>query len=155
MTSSRTTRPGSDPDQADDVSQDRPRSGDESRSGLAEIGQVSVPVGDLERATTFYRDTLGVPFLFAAPGMAFFDCAGVRLLLTLPEEPEEAHRSSILYFRVGDIRQAHRRLAERGVTFEGGPHVVHRTESYELWMAFFRDSEDNVHALMSEARDGG
>lgn len=142
MTSSRTTTPGSEGGPARDF-------------GLAEIGQVSVPVRDLERATAFYRDTLGVPFLFAAPGMAFFDCAGVRLLLALPEQPEEAHRSSILYFRVGDIRRAHRRLAEHGVTFEGEPHVVHRTESYELWMAFFRDSEDNVHALMSEVRDGG
>lgn len=79
----------------------------------------------------------------------------MRLLLGLPEKPEDAHRSSILYFRVGDIQRASRRLAERGVAFEAEPHVVHRAESYELWMAFFRDSEDNLHALMSEVQEGG
>ncbi len=124
--------------------------GSEATFGLSEIGQIAVNVHDLERATAFYRDRLGVPHLFSAPGMSFFDCAGVRLLLGLPSSPEHDHPSSILYFRVADARAAHRVLAGRGVAFEGEPHVVHRTETYELWMAFFHDSEGNVLALMSE-----
>ncbi len=126
------------------------RPGPEAAFGLSEIGQIAVNVHDLDRATAFYRDTLGVRFLFGAPGMSFFDCAGVRLLLGLPSNPEHDHLSSVLYFRVADVREAHRVLAGRGVELEGEPHVVHRTETYELWMAFFRDSEGNLLALMSE-----
>ncbi len=127
---------------------DRPDSG--AAFGLSEIGQIAVNVHDLDRATTFYRDALGIKHLFSAPGMSFFDCAGVRLVVGLPETAEVDHPPSILYFRVSDIKEAHRILAGRGVAFEGEPHVVHRTQTYELWMAFFRDSEGNLLALMSE-----
>ncbi len=130
------------------------RPGSETGFGLSEIGQIAVNVHDLERATAFYRDALGVRHLFSAPGMSFFDCAGVRLLLGLPESPEVDHPSSILYFRVPDAREAHRILAGRGVAFEGEPHVVHRTETYELWMAFFGDTEGNTLAIMSEEAVG-
>lgn len=122
--------------------------------GLAALGQIALSVDDVERATAFYRDVLGVPFLFSAPpGMAFFDCAGVRLLLGTPETPEE-RRSSILYFRVTAIAEAHRTLAGRGVEFVQEPHAVHRGEGYELWLAFFHDGEGNTHALMEEVRGG-
>lgn len=116
---------------------------------LDRIGQIAVTVEDVERATAFYRDTLGVPHLFSAPGMAFFDCSGVRLMLSLPEGTDPG-ASSILYFRVDDVRAVAGTLADRGVRLEGEPHVVHRTETSELWMAFFRDSEGNLMALMSE-----
>lgn len=116
---------------------------------LGPIGQIALPVDDVDRATAFYRDTLGLPFLFEAPGMSFFDCGGVRLMLTLPEG-EEPGGASILYFRVGDVREAHGALRDRGVAFHGEPHVVHRTDDVELWMAFFADSEGHVMALMSE-----
>lgn len=116
---------------------------------LDRIGQIAVTVEDVERATAFYRDTLGVPHLFSAPGMAFFDCSGVRLMLSLPEGTDPG-ASSILYFRVGDVRGAAATLKDRGVELEGEPHVVHRTETSELWMAFFRDSDGNLMALMSE-----
>lgn len=120
--------------------------------GLAALGQIALTVDDVDRATAFYRDVLGVPFLFSAPpGMAFFDCAGVRLLLGAPEAPEERH-SSILYFRVTGITEAHRLLVERGVEFAQEPHVAHRAEDHELWIAFFRDGEGNTHALMEEVR---
>lgn len=123
--------------------------------GLSEIGQIAMTVSDLERATAFYRDALGVRHLFSAPpGMAFFDCGGVRLLLGTEESSEGRRHSSVLYFRVEDMEAAHRTLAERGVEFEREPHVAHRAEGYELWLAFFRDSEGNLHALMSEAREG-
>lgn len=121
--------------------------------GLTEIGQIALTVSDLERATAFYRDALGIRHLFSAPpGMAFFDCGGVRLLLGTEESSDHGRHSSVLYFRVEDIEGAHRDLAERGVVFEQEPHVAHRAEDHELWLAFFRDSEGNLHALMSEVK---
>ena len=113
------------------------------------IGQVSVTVKDVERATAFYRDVLGLRFLFAFPGMAFFDCGGVRLYLTRAESPE-FERSSVLYYRVSAIEETARMLRDRGVVFARDPHRLHADERHELWMAFFKDSEDNSLALMSE-----
>lgn len=121
--------------------------------GLGPIGQIALPVKDLERATAFYRDMLGLPFLFEAPGMAFFDCGGVRLMLSLPEG-ERSGGASILYFRVDDMTAAYQALLERGVEFHGEPHVVHRTEDHELRMASFVDPEGHVMALMSETPGG-
>jgi len=118
---------------------------------LEEIGQLSVNVRDVQRAVDFYRDVLGLRFLFEAPPqMAFFQCGGVRLMLAEPSEPQQDHPSSVIYFKVDDIDATHRQLVERGVTFEGEPHVVHKVEGYELRMAFMRDSENNLLALMSE-----
>ena len=120
------------------------------RFGLAELGQVAVPVRDLDRAVAFYRDTLGMRFLFQAPpGLAFFDCGGVRLMLDRAAPQLERH-SSVLYFRVADIRAAYETLTARGVTFDDAPHIVHRAPDYELWLASFRDGEQNLLALMSE-----
>lgn len=116
---------------------------------LDDVGQIAITAHDLERATAYYRDTLGIPFLFSAPGMAFFQCGSVRLMLAVPE-PEHDHPSSILYFRVEDVEQAHRILAARGTAFVAEPRVVHRTQSADLWMAFFRDPEGNTLALMGE-----
>ena len=117
---------------------------------LGPIGQVHVGVADLERAIAFYRDTLGVRFLFQVPGMAFFDCDGVRLMLGVAEKPDQPRHASILYFRVDDIQNAYAALRAGGVRLEGEPHLVARLERHDLWLAFFRDSEDNVMALMSE-----
>ena len=118
---------------------------------LAKIGQIHVNVRDLDRAVAFYRDTLGVPFLFAAPPhMAFFDCDGIRLMLSIPEKPEFDHPSSILYFTVDDIKKSHESLSQAGVSFESAPHVVAKLEHDDVWMAHFRDSENNLMALMSQ-----
>jgi catechol 2,3-dioxygenase-like lactoylglutathione lyase family enzyme len=117
--------------------------------GLDRIGQISITVQDVERATAFYRDVLGMRFLFAFPGMAFFDCGGVRLYLARAERPE-LDRTSVLYYRVEQIQEAAGTLKERGVAFEREPHKLHADERHELWMAFFRDSEGNTLALMSE-----
>ena len=120
-----------------------------STVGIRRIGQVSVNAQDVERAKLFYRDVLELRHLFDASGMSFFDCNGVRLMLSLPESPEFAH-TSVLYLDVADIKAAHGVLLERGVQFEGAPHRIADMGTYELWMAFFRDSERNVLALMNE-----
>lgn len=117
---------------------------------LSRIGQIAINVGDVNRATAFYRDKLGLKFLFAAGAMAFFDCGGVRLLLGLPERPEQNRPSSILYFHVEDIQKAHELMAANGVEFEQKPHFVANMGKYDLWIGFFRDSEGNLHAIMSE-----
>ncbi len=118
--------------------------------GLSRIGQISVPVHDVERAVAFYRDKLGMRHLFSVPHLAFFDCAGIRLMLSVLERGEFDHPSSIIYFNVDDIDQAHRTLSARGVHFEDSPHVVANMDTYDLWMAFFRDSENNYWGIMSE-----
>lgn len=118
--------------------------------GLSVIGQVSVTVQDLDRAVAFYRDQLGMPFLFQVPSMAFFDCAGVRVMLTLPEGRTDDIHTSILYYKVDDIQDAYRVLKDRNVPFVGRPHKIADLEDHELWMAFFRDSDMNLLALMAE-----
>src|SRR5262245_20163845 len=119
---------------------------------LSQIGQISINAKDVKRATTFYRDTLGMKFLFEAGGLAFFDCGGIRLMLGLPERPEFDHPGSVLYYRIPDIQAGHKALRSRGVQFEGEPHLIARMPDHELWMAFFRDSENNLAALMTEVR---
>jgi predicted enzyme related to lactoylglutathione lyase len=118
---------------------------------LTKIGQISVNVHDLNRATAFYKDMLGMKHLFSVPPqMAFFDCDGLRLMLAIPERPDLDHPSSILYFKVQDIEETHRVLEERGVHFESKPMLVAPMATHDLWLAEFRDSENNVLALMCE-----
>lgn len=120
--------------------------------GLGAIGQIAMTAKDIPRAVSFYRDALGMRLLFEVPpSMAFFDCAGVRLMLSLPEG-EHDHPGSVLYFRVADIAQAHATLKERGVMFIDEPHLIARMPDHELWMAFFKDTEGNTLALMEEKR---
>ena len=121
-------------------------------SGLSRIHQIAMRARDIDRAVRFYRDVLGVPFLFSAPpGLAFFDCAGVRLMLSLPE-PGFDHPGSVLYFAVDDIHVTHAALASRGVVFRTAPHKIATLKDREVWHADFTDTEDNVLALMSEPR---
>lgn len=119
-------------------------------SSLTRIGQIAINAHDVDRATAFYRDVLGLPHLFRAGQLSFFDCGGVRLMLDKPEKPEFDHASSIIYFQVGDIRSAYERMKQSGARFEDEPHVIAQMPKYDLWMTFFRDSEDNLLALMSE-----
>jgi catechol 2,3-dioxygenase-like lactoylglutathione lyase family enzyme len=122
-----------------------------SVSGITSLGQIAINVHDLDRATAFYRDVLGLQLLFTAGSMAFFDCGGVRLLLGHAGKPEHDHPSSVLYFKVPEIQAAHQHLLAKGVRIEEPPHLVARMPKYDLWMTFFHDSEGNILALMSEA----
>ena len=121
-------------------------------TGLSRLAQVALHVRDLDRAVAFYRDTLGVPFLFQAPPrMAFFDCGGVRLLLGEPE-PGQAARGGYLYFVADDIQTEHARLAAAGVAFRSPPTMIAKLPDREVWLAEFDDGEGNALALMSEPR---
>jgi methylmalonyl-CoA/ethylmalonyl-CoA epimerase len=119
---------------------------------LGQIGQIAMNVHDVERATSFYADTLKIPLLFRAGPLSFFDCGGVRLMLSGPETPEFDHPGSVLYFKVQDIDAAHRTLADAGVNFIDSPHLIARMPDHELWMTFFQDTEGNTLALMCEKR---
>src|SRR5687768_15681345 len=122
-------------------------------TSVSTIGQIAVPVKDLDRAVGFYRDALGLRFLFQAPpGLAFFDAGGVRLLIERPLEEEFARHSSVIYSKVDDIQAMHREMLERGVAFRDAPHLIAKLPDHDLWMAFFSDNEGNTHALMSEVR---
>ena len=118
--------------------------------GISRLGQIAINVHDLDRATAFYRDTLGLPLLFTTGTLAFFDCGGVRLMLSRPEKPEFDHPSSILYFTVPDIESAHRQMLSRGVRFEDTPHLIARMPTHDLWMTHFHDTEKNLLSLMCE-----
>ena len=121
-------------------------------TGLQRISQISIRTTDTARAVAFYRDALGLNLLFQAPPqLAFFDCGGVRLMLS-PAEPEFDHQGSVIYFAVDDIKASHAALAAAGVTFRSEPHLVAKLPDRDVWLADFVDSEGNVLALMSEPK---
>jgi methylmalonyl-CoA/ethylmalonyl-CoA epimerase len=118
---------------------------------LSRIGQIFINVKDIDRAIGFYRDILGMVFLFEAPpSMAFFDCDGIRLMLGVPDRPDLDHPASIIYYKVADIERVYETFKARGVHFETKPHLVAPMPDHDLWLADFRDSENNLLALMSE-----
>jgi predicted enzyme related to lactoylglutathione lyase len=118
---------------------------------LSQIAQIFVNVKDLDRAIAFYRDMLGMRFLFQAPpGMAFFDCGGIRIMLGIADRPEIDHPASIIYYKVDDIEKVYEVFNARGIEFIVKPHLVAPMPTYDLWLADFKDSEGNILALMSE-----
>ena len=119
---------------------------------IQSIGQIAINVHDTNRAVEFYRDVLGLKLLFTAGQLAFFDCGGVRLMLSPPSSPEYDHPSSILYFKVDDIQSAYERLVQMNVKTEGEPHLVAKMPDHDLWLVGFRDTEGNVMEFMSEVR---
>ncbi|MDR7074025.1 VOC family protein [Fictibacillus barbaricus] len=120
------------------------------KSIIQNVGQIGIPVKDLNRGIKFYKETLNLPLLFNTDNLAFFDCNGIRLLLSLPETEEFANASSVLYFQVEDIHSSYKNLKEKDVRFIDEPHIVGKMGQTEVWMAFYKDTEDNTHALMSE-----
>lgn len=119
---------------------------------LNQIGQIALNAHDVSRATAFYRDVLGMRFLFEfPPKLAFFDCGGIRLMISLPEDGFD-HPGSVLYYKVDDIRAAYEEIKGRGAEFLGEPHLIAKMPDHELWMAFLKDTEGNTLALMSEVR---
>ena len=118
---------------------------------LNQIGQIFVNVKDLDRAIAFYRDMLGMTYLFQAPpNMAFFDCGGIRIMLGIADRPDLDHPASIIYYKVEDIERIYETFKARGVEFIVKPHLVAPMPDYDLWLADFKDSEGNFLALMSE-----
>jgi catechol 2,3-dioxygenase-like lactoylglutathione lyase family enzyme len=126
---------------------------DVSEIELNEIGQIALTITDLDKAVAFYRDILGLKHLFSAPpGLAFFAAGNLRLMLSRPEKEDSEKFSSALYFKVAEIEKLHEVLVSRGVKFEAAPHRVAKMPDHELWMAFFRDPDRNLLALMCEKR---
>lgn len=119
---------------------------------LDRIGQIAVRATDIGRAVRFYKDTLGMRFLFEVPNLAFFDCGGVRLMMSGAESPEFDHPGSVIYYKVADIAASYEALKKKGVQFLDEPHLIAKLEDHDLWMVFFRDSEGNTLALMCEMR---
>jgi len=121
---------------------------------LSQIGQIAVHADNLDRAVAFYRDTLGMRLLFQAPpGLAFFDCNGIRLMLdAVKQKDTDEHITSMIYYKVDDINAVHDTLVSRGVNFVSKPHLIAKLPDHDLWMGFFRDSENNMVGLMSEVR---
>lgn len=117
---------------------------------LDRIGQIAIRARDIGRAVRFYRDTLGMRFLFEVPNLAFFDCGGIRLMLSTAESAEFDHPGSVLYYKVTDINASYDALKKCGVEFIDQPHLIAQLADHDLWMVFFRDSEENTLALMSE-----
>jgi len=122
----------------------------------ATIGQLMIPIENFDRGIAFYRDTLGIPFLFAAPPqMAFFACGSVRLLVGVTPAGQKAQRGSAIYFQVKDIKGVYASLNAKGVHFLAEPHIVNRTPKSELWLAEFNDPDGNPLALMSDVPVAG
>jgi methylmalonyl-CoA/ethylmalonyl-CoA epimerase len=117
---------------------------------LDRIGQIAIRARDIGRAVRFYRETLGMRFLFEVPNLAFFDCGGIRLMLSTAESAEFDHPGSVLYYQVADINASYDALKKCGVEFIDQPHLIAQLADHDLWMVFFRDSEENTLALMSE-----
>jgi methylmalonyl-CoA/ethylmalonyl-CoA epimerase len=114
-----------------------------------EVMQISLTVNDLAQAKHFYGDVLGMPFLFDAGNMAFFQCGGVRLLIGAGETKPTG---TLVYFRVQDLQATHASLRGQGVEFSQEPHMVARMPDHDLWLAFIRDPSGNVLGLMEEKR---
>jgi methylmalonyl-CoA/ethylmalonyl-CoA epimerase len=124
-----------------------------SQIALNQIGQIAITVKDIARATEFYREKLGMQYLFSAGNLTFFACGGVRIMLSLPEQGQSGN--SVIYFKVPDIKAAHQQMKSGGVQFEDEPHLIARLPDHDLWMTFFRDSEGNLLGIMSEVRQSG
>ncbi len=116
---------------------------------LEEIAQIALTVQNLDEARTFYRDTLGMRFLFDAGTMAFFQCGPVRLMIGTSDKPSPSS-STIVYFRVPDLQSAFTDLKSKAVVFVQEPHLVARMKSHDLWLAFLNDPAGNTLGLMSE-----
>ena len=122
-------------------------------TAISEIGQIAIVVSDVAKAKAFYRDVLGLTFLFdAGPQLAFLRVGSVRLMLSTPQGHGEAGKNSILYFKVDDVNAAHAACVARGAKNERAPQMTARMPDHELWIGFVRDPDDNLVGLMSEVR---
>ena len=121
------------------------------RVGIGSIGQIAIAVSDIKASVDFYQNTLELKLLFEAPpGLAFFDCGGVRLMLTIPQGEERDHKTSAIYYRVNDIDAATTALKAKGVSFIHEPQMTAKMEDHELWIGFIRDPDENLVGIMAE-----
>ena len=121
---------------------------------LSQIGQIALPVTDVDRSEAFYEKVIGLRKLFRFGDLTFFDCAGVRLLLEKTNNTDDLGRAGAIYFRVADIALAAKELSARGVVFDDKPHLIAKMEDHDLWMTFFRDPDGHILSLMQEAPKG-
>jgi catechol 2,3-dioxygenase-like lactoylglutathione lyase family enzyme len=121
-------------------------------SELTGVMQLAIPAKDIERATAFYRDKLGLKLLMNGPNMAFFDCAGVRLYLDANPGTLEAGKNSMIYFRTGNIEKAHAAFISRAVPIHQPPQVIASLPDRDVWLMWIRDSESNLLGVMEERR---
>lgn len=118
---------------------------------ITSIGQIAVAVSDLESAKRFYLDVLGLDLLFEAPpGLVFFDCGGIRLMVTTQQGEGKDHTTSVIYYKVDDIDLATQAIQSKGVVFEREPQLAAKMPDHELWIGFLRDSDDNLVGIMAE-----
>lgn len=120
---------------------------------LKSVGQILIPVSDVDRAVAFYQDVLGLPVLMRFPGIAFMDADGIRLYLATVPQAEFQGRASV-YFWVDDVTGAHRRLVERGALDRERPSLVWEAPDYDFWLAFVADPDGNNIGLMRNAPKG-
>jgi methylmalonyl-CoA/ethylmalonyl-CoA epimerase len=121
-------------------------------TAITHIGQIAINIKDVDRAIDFYQNKLGLPMLFRAGDLAFFQSGQTRLMLSRAEKTEFDHPSSIVYFFVSDLPSTHAEMRSRGVEFIDEPHLIAKMPDHDLWMTFFKDSEGNTLGLMSEVR---
>jgi methylmalonyl-CoA/ethylmalonyl-CoA epimerase len=121
---------------------------------LNHIGQIALPVRDVDRSESFYERTIGLRKLYRFGDLSFFDCAGVRLLLDKAHDPASIKPQGCIYFRCADIGFAVGELTSRGVAFASRPHLIAKMDDHDLWMAFFADPDGHTLALMQEAPKG-
>ena len=119
-------------------------------SELTGVLQIAIPGKDIERATVFYRDTLGLRFLMNGPNMASFDCGGIRIYLDANPSMVEVGKNSMIYFRTGNVERAHSAFQERGVTIHQSPHIIASLPDRDVWLMWIRDSEQNLLGVMEE-----
>lgn len=120
---------------------------------LSEIRQIGVTVSDVGTALPFYRDVLGLTFLFGpAPTLAFLAAGGVRIMLSTPQGAGTVGHNSLLYFKVTDIASTHAAIIARGARNERHPQLTAKMPDHELWTAFVRDPDGNLIGLMEEKR---
>jgi catechol 2,3-dioxygenase-like lactoylglutathione lyase family enzyme len=121
---------------------------------ISQIGQIALPVSDVDRAEAFYSEVLGLRKLYRYGDLTFFDCAGVRLLLEKTTDTKDMQRRGCIYFRCTDIALAVAELTKRGLSFTTRPHLIAKMDDHDLWMAFFTDPDGHTLALMHEAPKG-
>ena len=123
----------------------------EQGTGITSLAQVALTVTDLDRATAFYRDVLGLPFLFSAPpGLAFFQAGATRLMLTVPSEGERVGSHAALYYGVEDIRASFAAVTGRGARVLSAPSMIAKVGGREVWLAAVEDPDGHMVGLMSE-----